>query len=304
MVSVNGSDDEIKESVEPATAVDAQIEPGSEPASPVVVDSAADDLAEDSNVMEIGEETDSERDSEDGLEAADDLGNDEGEELRDDWREAVVEEFSSWLYELTDEDIEAVEAEAEDEGSEPDLFTLLGEFTALRQELRQQSRVFKTTAEGMVSGMSGLRSELTGQARSLEAAASDIKSQIPTARREARESVIIELLTVRDSIQDALDAFKGMPAPKTSWLSRPDPRFEPLVRSTGAALAKADDTLRRLGVSPIAEVGGKFDPKTMRAVAAATDAAPGEAGKIVKIYRQGYAGDGKVLRPAEVEVSK
>ena len=68
--------------------------------------------------------------------------------VRDDWRESCLSDFRRWLYDLTDDELEAtlqggaVDGEAygaasEAEGPEvlePDLETLFGELAALRQE--------------------------------------------------------------------------------------------------------------------------------------------------------------------------
>ena len=78
----------------------------------------------------------------------------------------------------------------------------------------------------------------------------------------------------------------------------------PLVAGLGAILDQARESMRRFGYPPFGDTGEAFDPNRHHAVATvpADDRHP--PGTVVEVQRRGYGGEGGVLRPAEVVVSR
>jgi molecular chaperone GrpE len=224
-----------------------------------------------------------------------------------DWRGEVLERFRRWLYELTDDvpDVPAGGPEEAAAGEEraPDLFSLFGELGALRQEVRLQTRAAGQAVERFETAARALQDELGDQGRRLAGTATDLKAQLPAARREARQAVIRELLEVRECLAGCVASAAAAQLPRRPWLKTAGALIEALRRDQTMVLDKIDDALGRLGISPLARIGEPFDPRTMRVVetVSGSGAAPGA---VAAIYRQGYRLAGEILQAAEVEVEK
>jgi molecular chaperone GrpE len=78
----------------------------------------------------------------------------------------------------------------------------------------------------------------------------------------------------------------------------------PLITGLRAVLDRAREIMRRFGYPPFGDAGDRFDPSRHQAVATvpADDRHP--PGSVVEIHRKGYGGEGGVLRPADVVVSR
>jgi molecular chaperone GrpE len=104
---------------------------------------------------------------------------------------------------------------------------------------------------------------------------------------EARDSVTREWLEVLDGVDRAL-------------AQRPE---NPLAEGLKAVLDHMETVLARQGVTRIGERGERFDPARHEAIGVReTDEAP--PGTVVEVGRSGFAAGGRVLRPAEVVVSR
>lgn len=220
-----------------------------------------------------------------------------------DWREGVLAGFHDWLYRLTDDKIAAQADEPDGDGPAPDLAELFGELAALRQETRLVGRGGQQTERQLGALADALRAELREQSERLAQTTGDLKAQLPAARREAQTAVLMELLLVRDTLENAECAGRTRALPAWPWLKRARELLAESGRSLQLALDKADDALRRLNVAPVASAGQAFDPKYMRAVAACprADMTPGT---VITIIRQGWRREEQLLQTADVEVSK
>jgi len=178
----------------------------------------------------------------------------------------------------------------------PDLFSLLGQLTALTREVHLQAR----TMHGLQAEVSAGVSRLADAAARPEAFANALEE----ARRDASLDVIPALLDVHDrltrNLDEAsrrLDSLRGLRA-----------RFggRPVLRAVidGVVLARErlDDLLGRLGVEEILCVGRAFDPAAMRAVEVARGS-PALPGTVVEVIRAGYTVRGRVIRFADVKVA-
>ena len=246
----------------------------------------------------------------------------------EDWRESVLSDFRTWLYSLTDDDalqtphldespvveatdsaldvdeldVEALDADEADE-TEPDLETLFGELAALRQETRLVGRASQQAERQIGTLAESLRNELREQGERLARTAADLKTQLPTARREAQGAVLTELLSVRSALEDTVQAARRRTLPSWPWLGAARQLLQEGATSAQLALDKADDALRRLSIVPVAELGVPFDPKWMRAVAT-VGRADQPAGTVVNVVRQGWRREDQLLQTADVEVAK
>jgi molecular chaperone GrpE len=104
---------------------------------------------------------------------------------------------------------------------------------------------------------------------------------------ESQEAQLRDWLEVVDSLERAL-------------FLQPD---DPVVQGMRAVLEQMETVLARQGVTRIDAVGERFDPERHEAVGVrATDEAPDHT--VLEVARSGFAHDGRVLRPAEVIVSR
>jgi molecular chaperone GrpE len=105
---------------------------------------------------------------------------------------------------------------------------------------------------------------------------------------EDRERTAREWLNAVDSVERALR------------LGSPD---NPLFEGLRAVLEQMEAILERHGVSRIGAAGERFDPERHEAVGVqATAEVPDHT--VLEVTRSGFALDGRVLRPAEVIVSR
>ena len=177
----------------------------------------------------------------------------------------------------------------------PDLFTLLGQLTALTREVQLQGRATNRLHADLSAAIEQMSQSLTP--------ADAVARRLAEARREARHEVIGELLEVRDRLTRGLDeaqrrlvALRGLRARLGQR-----PVLAALVDGTTLARERLDDALRRLDVHEIVCHGEPFDPTLMRAIEV-VDAAAAPPGTVLEVFRPGYTSNGRVLRFAEVKV--
>jgi molecular chaperone GrpE len=102
------------------------------------------------------------------------------------------------------------------------------------------------------------------------------------------ESILTDWLQVVDGIERALGS---------------DPSPGPLQEGLSSVLAQVDSVLARQGVRRIGEVGEPFDPERHEAIEVRDDPEhPDHA--VLEVIRQGYAMGDRLLRPAQVVVSR
>ncbi|MCO4747250.1 MAG: nucleotide exchange factor GrpE [Proteobacteria bacterium] len=102
---------------------------------------------------------------------------------------------------------------------------------------------------------------------------------------QATRETLQELLTVRDSLSQALDG-----APDSAW-----------HRGTAQILHQFDQVIERQGLHRLGAVGEPFDPAQHEALGTTET---GRAGTVAHVVRHGFAfGNGDLVRPAQVIVS-
>lgn len=210
-------------------------------------------------------------------------------------RADILNRLRSCLEELGDGLVET--ADLEDEA--PDLFTLLAELAALKNEVRIESRQVKAA----LNEFSAVFDTLRGNAERLQEQLDRQYERAGAERREGDQALFLELLDLRDRLA-AGEEQASRYAP--GWLAR---RGGAAAFVSGMAegltlnLRHLDELLARRGVRRLETLCRPFDPHTMRAVATDWDAARAE-GVVLGVARAGYLHDGRVLRLAEVIVNK
>jgi len=213
-------------------------------------------------------------------------------------RRQLLEAVATWLDQLGEAESVpsgvAQEVMASPEPA-PDLFSLLGQLTALTRETQLQGR----TTNRLHTDLSAALDKLTENLTSPEVVA----RKLAEARREARLEVIAELLEVRDRFTRGLSEAQRRLAALRGIRARlgQRPVLEALVAGNTLAGERLDDLLRRCDVREIPCLGKPFDPTLMQAVEVVhtTTASPGT---VLEVFRAGYTSNGRVLRFAEVKV--
>ncbi len=211
-------------------------------------------------------------------------------------KEALTARFRAYLDQPEDEVAGAADDRAE---PAPDLFTLLAELAALKNEVKLESRQVKTALDQFRELFDSLR-ESQGrladeqQQRCDQARAAD--------RRDGRD-LLLELLDLRDRIQAGADQAARF---RPGWFSRR--RRAPMLiagLADGMALnlRRLDEILARRGVRPLSAVGRAFDPHRMHAAELSSDPERPN-GQVVAELRPGWLLDDELLRAAEVVVNR
>ncbi|MCK4983314.1 MAG: nucleotide exchange factor GrpE [Victivallaceae bacterium] len=216
------------------------------------------------------------------------------------WREEMVDKFKEYLYTLTDEEFDE-QADFSDEV--PDMFSFYSELTALKQEISLQSKSAKKSGSDMLKSMSGLHEDLVRQSSTLSKTVTDIKGQIPLARQQAEETVLLELINLRESITNNLKHFKGRKLHGIFWRKKVTDLFHEQQSNLELLLKKADDILRRFDVTSIVTEGAPFNSSSMR-VLSVSNKGLYPPGSVSKIFSQGFKRNSRILITAEVKVEK
>jgi molecular chaperone GrpE len=252
--------------------------------------------------------------------------------------EALLAGFRAWLQAARAEaealDREPPPPQSEFEGDEVGFYRLIEEFTALRHELKLQtksSRGLQEQAEALLPALRQAIEQFRAVApqeaqsawsagRPLAEALADLDEALDRGRAElekARHRLVEEPARALEAALGELFARQGWPR---RWFSRPyHERAVALVRhqDSGARQALLDallegysliqSRLRRAlkaeQIDRIACVGRPVDPERMTVVEV-VDAPGRPPGEVVEEVRRGYAWQGRVLRYAEVRAAR
>ena len=202
----------------------------------------------------------------------------------------LLEAFQSYL--------EQAEDSFGEEAQETDLYSLFTEMAALRNEVKTESRHFKTALDDFKTVLGSLQSSHDALSESLEQRVTEQQKQ----HKQTQKNMLMDMLDVYDRLDAGLHALqKYTPG---FWSSKHQSAFIEGVREgQGMSLRRLLQNLSRYGVQPIEALGKKLDPHIMRAVETASDS-DYENGCVVEELRKGFLWDGEVLRLAEVKVNK
>jgi molecular chaperone GrpE len=210
-------------------------------------------------------------------------------------RDQLLARFAAYLDNAEDT------ADSDQGGAEsaPDLFTLLAELSALKNEVKIESRQIKGALDQFRDAFDLVRQ---AQARLEEAQAQRTQTE-RRARQEAERDLLLELLELRDRLQAGLDQARRY---SPGWFARrggADAFVAGMADGLGMNLQRLDDTLARRGVLPLRVLGARFDPHTMHAAEASRDPTQAD-GLVLAELRRGFLQGQRLLRPAEVAVNR
>jgi len=181
----------------------------------------------------------------------------------------------------------------------PDLFTLLAELAALKNEVKIESRQVKGALDQFRDAFDLARQ---AQARLEETEAQRLEAERRN-QQAAERGLLLELLDLRDRLQAGYDQARRY---SPGWLARrgrADAFVVGMAEGMAMNLQRLDDTLARRGVRPLRVLGLRFDPQTMHAAEVGQD--PGQAdGLVLAEVRRGFIQGQRLLRAAEVVVNR
>ncbi len=211
-----------------------------------------------------------------------------------DWKEKVFNDFSAWLAALPDDNPSADTSETL---ASCDLFTLLSEFTALRQEIRMQNREQSKTLSAL-SSFTEIYQETAELFRNRTQAISHMEENI---RRSSEKRALMPFMDVRDALVRGRHASISITSVKSFF--RPAPKgIESITEGYEIALRRMDKAMASADIMVVETVGKKFDPKTMKAVGKRSGSGI-EKGIVVEELLTGFVRRDEVLRTAEVIVA-
>lgn len=181
----------------------------------------------------------------------------------------------------------------------PDLFTLLAEVSALKNEVKLESRQVKTALEQFRELFDTLQRANTRLGEELN----QQREREANTRREAERDLLLELLELRDRLSAGCDQ-AGRYRP--GWAARRGKAaafIAAMADGLGMNLSRLDHILARRGVRPLVSLNRPFDPQTMHAAEIAHRADQAD-GRVIGEIRAGFLQHDRLLRPAEVIVNK
>lgn len=206
-------------------------------------------------------------------------------------KERLIEEFSALL--------DACEP-GDEEDKPVDLHTLLAEMAALKNEIRLESRQFKSMLDEMRNFADVLREQNERLNRDLDIA----REQAAAGRQKAERALLLEMLDLRDRLQAGKDAGAAHRPSLMARLLPGEVRFaDSLVQGLALTLQRVDDALISHRVRPLDVLGLSLDPHLMRAVGVETVTDKPD-GVVLREARRGFLYGGELLRAAEVVVNK
>lgn len=220
-------------------------------------------------------------------------------------REQLLSRFAAYLDAVTESapaepgDLEQPAGSAGPQTPAPDLFTLLAELAALKNEVKIESRQVKGALDQFRDVFDLVRQAQTRlEETELQRQEAERRNQ-QTAERD----LLLELLELRDRLQSGCDQARRY---NPGWLARrgkADAFVAGMVEGMAMNLQRLDDTLARRGVRALRVLGQRFDPQTMHAAEAGQDPAQAD-GLVLAEVRRGFVQGQRLLRAAEVVVNR
>jgi len=210
--------------------------------------------------------------------------------MMDEQREQLLARFRAYLEQ---DPIDTPQPEA------PDLHTLLAELAAIKNEVKLETRQVKTALDQFGEVFDALGES----SRSLRAELDRQRERAAIERREAEQTLLLELLELHDRLCAGHEqAARYAPG----WLARSGGAkgfVTGMAEGMAMNLRRLDELLLRRGIRTLEVLHRSFDPHTMHAVDTA-QLSELPAGTVVREVRRGFLRDGRVLRAAEVIVNK
>jgi len=234
-------------------------------------------------------------------------------------KEQLIERFRAYLDAAETNDAETFRADSEqapqatpahaldaepdaelaaERAAAPDLFSLLAELAALKNEVKLEARQFK----GALDQFRELFDSLHDANARIADEQQQRNQQAQAATQQTQKTLLLELLDLRDRIQAGHDQCLRF---RPGWFGRR--RAAEFVTSMAEGMAmnlrRLDETLSRRGVRPLPVLEQRFDPHSMHATELTAE--PNRAaGIVVAELRKGFLLNDELLRAAEVAVNR
>jgi len=180
---------------------------------------------------------------------------------------------------------------------QPDLHTLLSEFTGLKAEVKAESRQFKNTLDSLSSALTTVQDDNKALSEQL---AKSVRRQ-----DEAIRTMLLEFIDIYDSLTTGIEVLQNYRPIKTLLKSsrKQDINFiKRFEEGQLMMLKRFDQLLQKHQVSTIDCVGKLLDPTKMTAIETSSDKRT-ENGMVLEQLRTGFLYKNQVLRLAEVKVN-
>ncbi|ETR72009.1 MAG: molecular chaperone GrpE [Candidatus Magnetoglobus multicellularis str. Araruama] len=214
------------------------------------------------------------------------------------WKAKTLADFQEWLIDLPDE-LSPTESATLDSC---DLYTILTEFSALRQEIKLQNRQQHKAIQALTDTLDEYEKTSTlFKDRTKDIAL--LEERIRTSSIQASEKRTVgPFLDMRDALMRGYESCKRLN--ENTSLLRPAPKgIESIVEGYEMAIRRFDRALASVDITPLQCMGKPFDPKYMRAVGTKTIDGTDE-GIVVEEMLTGFVRKTEVIRLAEVVVNK
>ena len=185
---------------------------------------------------------------------------------------------------------------------ETDLYSLFIEMAALRNEVKTESRQFKTALENFKSGFDVLQQANEALTKERDT----IRLQLENQRKEVTRNFLLEILEVYDRLAAGAKMLEGY-KPVSSLFNhtkKQDKKFIFSIQEGQAmSLGRLEQLLEKYQVTPIEVLNRPLDPHSMTAVE--IDSRPKlDDGIVTEELRKGFRWQNEILRLAEVKVNK
>jgi molecular chaperone GrpE len=207
-------------------------------------------------------------------------------------KEKLVEQFRAYL---TENPLDASALQ-----NQTDLFSLFTELSAVRHEVKLESRQFKAALEDFKIVFDSLQSTQENIVRGLNHSRDTQHDQ----QHETLRVLLIAFLEIFDRLEAAMNALNNYTPSGWAWLCHSETRFIQGLREGHAiTLRRLEQMLSRYQVRTIPVLQKPFDPHLMQAVEVDNQSEV-DNGIVTAELRKGFMWENDVLRIAEVKVNK
>lgn len=212
------------------------------------------------------------------------------------WKTKVLEDFKAWLSDAPDQAPPALSVTPDT----CDLYTLLSEFTALKQEIKMQNREQHRTltALSQITAMTDAYGEVMDHFNEKTRQIGALEQNI---RLETEKRTVSYFLDIRDSLVRGMAACPA-PVSKKRFFRQPPKNMDNIRDGYDMAIRKFDASLALMDIYPIASTGAVFDPMTMKALESKVTEGM-EKGMVVETVSGGFKRGNEILRHAQVIVA-
>ncbi|BCG64335.1 MAG: molecular chaperone GrpE [Methyloprofundus sp.] len=185
---------------------------------------------------------------------------------------------------------------------QPDLHTLLSELTALKTEVKAESRQYKNTLDTLSSALETVQEDNKTLAAELAASTARLVQQ----QADMQRTMLLEMVDLYDRLSTGANILQNYQPVNALFKhsQKKDMRFiERFKEGQIMTLRRFEQLLQSYQVRPIECVGKLLDPVSMSAVETGNDTQQGN-GIVLQELRKGFLYQDQILRLAEVKVNK